>query len=113
MEVMTLAASRDSSSGPDATDIAVMLLALQELHSVDVTLTMCVDGAFASGGLLLIAAAVLKNPLSGGHLPSVSRSHRFPNRDSKTLEGALYKLLHELDNDCCSMWMQQTFRPDA
>lgn len=89
------------------------MLALQELHGVYVTVTLCPDGAYGSGGLLLAALAMLQKPLSGGALPSVSRSVPFPNSGSKNLEGALFKLLHELDNDCSTMWRQETFIPRA
>lgn len=83
------------------------MLALQDLHGVHVSLAMCPDGAFGSGGLLLVAGAVAQNPTPLGALRSVSRSRPFPNRDSVTLEGALFKLLHELDHDCSAMWQQE------
>jgi len=110
---VSLASSRGTQNGPDVTDVSALILAIQELHQAHVVVVMCPDGKFGSGGLILEAAASRASTTSGGAGRSVSRSVPFPNRNSKTLEGALFKLLHELDSDCTQMLWEQGKLPIA
>lgn len=103
-----LAVSRFSSSGPDATDISALLSALEGMHEVTVSLTISHAGVAGGGGLSVVAIATSRKALSSGVMRSVSRRHHFPNANSKTLEGTLYRLLMELDYDCSSFWQQET-----
>lgn len=102
-----MGSNRATSNGPDVTDVATLAAAIQSLHGVRVTLMMSPDGSYGEGGLLLLALAEKNDVPIGARQRSVSRRHRFPNVDSRTLEGALYKLLHELDNDCGAFWQQE------
>jgi hypothetical protein len=103
-----LAVSRFSSNGPDATDVSVMLAALEGVHEVNVSLTISHAGVQGGGGLSVVAIATSRRALPSGVMRSVSRRHHFPNANSKTLEGTLYRLLTELDYDCSSFWQQET-----
>lgn len=108
-----MASNRDSQHGPDVTDVAILILAIQELHAASVAILLCPDGKFGSGGLILEAIATAQRGMSGEAKRSVSRSVAFPNVNSKTFEGALFKLLHELDMDCTQMFWEQKVIPVA
>lgn len=102
-----LAASRDSLSGPDAMDVAIALAAIQDVYGVSVTILVSHGGRFGSGGLSLQAVASSAQVGRSGRVPSVSRRHRYPNDESKTLEGALFKLVYELERDCDQLWGEE------
>lgn len=97
-----------SSSGPDVMDVSACAAAIQSLHKVDVSLLMSPDGDFGEGGLSVVAVAVARETTSLGRPRSVSRKRHYPSNDAATLEGLLFRLLHELDNDCGSMWQQES-----
>lgn len=84
-----------------------MMKELGSLHQVYVNLDISLDGASGGSALYIVAMAVRMEGNVEGVPPSVSRRHKFPNRDSKTMSGAMYKLLVELDWDCSSMWRQE------
>lgn len=102
-----MAQSRDSSAGPDSMDVAIALAALQDVYAVSVTILVSHGGRYGSGGLTLQAVASRTELGRGGLLPSVSRRHRYPNDESKTLEGALFKLVFELERDCDQLWGEE------
>lgn len=76
-------------------------------HRVDLTLVMSPDGARDVGSLRLTMRATKQGVGLGGQHNSVSRSVWFPNWDSLTLEGAVFKLVYDLDRDCGAMWSQE------
>lgn len=96
-----------TSSGPDWRDVHAILIALGELHQVDVSLTMLPDGASAYGSLQIIATAWRKHASVGGARRSVSRKHPFPSSNHADIWSACMKLLYELDRDCSAMWEQK------
>lgn len=105
--VLPLASSRTSSNGPDVTDVGVMMAAIGELHAVAVKMEVLPGGGRELGYVILIALAV--GQVNGiAALPrSVSVKCVWPNRESKTFEGAMYKLCHELDAACSKeFWVQ-------
>lgn len=105
---MSLAVSRFSSNGPDATDVSATMAALEQMHEVSVSLTISHAGVPGGGGLSIVAVATSRRAINSGVMRSVSRRHHYPNANSSTLEGTLYKLLLELDYDCSSFWTQET-----
>jgi len=76
-------------------------------HGATVSVTIQLAGARASGHLELVAIATSQSALKTGQLRSVSRRHVYPNNDSKSLDGAIFKLLYEIDRDCGAMWTQR------
>lgn len=101
-----MASSRGTQNGPDWTDVTAMMEAVQELHSVGVTLLMSPDGMSGSSVLRVTAVATLKEPRGLVANSSVSRWRKWPSRDAKTFEGLVYRLLHEIDRDCGQFWHQ-------
>lgn len=109
MEVLPLASSRGTSNGPDVTDIAVMFHAIQELHGVVLNLSMSPAGELPDTRLALVAVATKDRRIDGVAVHSVSRKRFFPCGDSSTFEGCIFRLLHEIDRDCGTMWIQERF----
>lgn len=97
-----------TNSGPDWTDVANTLRAVEDMHQVKVSLLLQLDGARDFGCLEIIGMAVATNVSATGQRHSVSRKHWFPNQRNITFEGTCYNLLYELDKDCSSMWKQET-----
>jgi hypothetical protein len=86
-----------SSSGPDWMDIRTMLIAVGTLHSATVEVTLSPDGTGSTGGLKVELAAHFER-LPGSALPeSVIENVIWPNKDSRTVEGAVYNLIWKLD----------------
>jgi hypothetical protein len=77
---------------------------MQDYHSVDVTLVITRDGLSGFSGLRVTGVATRRMPAGVEARRSVSRWRRYPSNDAATLEGLLFRLVHELDNDCAEMW---------
>lgn len=101
---VSLASSPSKSNGPDAMDVAQSIAAIQDYHQVDVTLVITRDGLSGFSGLRITAVATRRMPAGLEARRSVSRWRRFPSNDVATMEGTLFRLVHELDNDCSEMW---------
>jgi hypothetical protein len=101
-----LAQSRGSSNGPDVTDIAQAMEAIASYHEVELTILATRNGSRGDGDLKLTVLAESRTGSRGGASSKVSRSAWYPNQQSKTLEGAIFKLLYETDLDCGAMWSQ-------
>jgi hypothetical protein len=97
-----------STNGPDWTDLEAMMRAMQALHSGHVALIVSPNGTgFGTG--VDIAASMLFERLPGSSLPEGVGCHvGWPNRTSATLEGACYKLLHELDYAISQVYQQES-----
>jgi len=102
-----LGLSHVSSNGPDWEDIQHALETIGGFHGASLSLTIQLAGARAAGHLEIIAVATTESALRGDQLRSVSRKHLYPNGQSRSLEGAMFKLLYELDKDCGSFWGQR------
>lgn len=98
--------NRGTSNGPDVTDIAQAMEAISSFHSVELTILLSRAGARGDGDLKVTVLAERRGDRPLMSLNKVSRSAWYPHRDVKTLEGALFKLLYELDRDCGQMWAQ-------
>lgn len=105
----TLGSRRGTLNGPDATDVAIMMQALGEMHQVNVSLLISPGGELPDYSLLVIALAEQRVASAGGMKRSVSVKSFFPDKRSRTFEGALYRLMHELDVECSSLWVQEQF----
>lgn len=108
-----MASSRGTQNGPDATDVTVLIHAIQELHGVRVSLTMSPAGELPDVRIQVVALATQERRGSAAAVQSVSRKRYYPSNDAVTLEGLLFRLLHELDMDCTSMWIQTAFDKSA
>lgn len=101
-----LALRKSSSTGPDWTDVLLLMTELEVLHAVDVSLQMSPDGARGATAVTVVALAVRRGAPTGEAPQSVSRRHHVPAGGVGTMAPACYKLLVELDWDCSSMWRQ-------
>lgn len=86
-----------------------MMAAMQSLHGVRVSLETSPDGDYGEGGLVIVAIAWRQTEGIGGQVRCASVKCRYPHRDTKTLEGAMYRLCHELDRECGKLWSQTSF----
>lgn len=76
-----------------------------------VNLTMSPAGDLPDVRIQVVALATQERRSGVERVQSVSRKRFYPSVDAKTLEGLLFRLLHELDMDCTSMWIQNAFEP--
>jgi len=103
-----MASKRDLSSGLDVMDVTRLMKQVEDLHKVQLNLVMSLDGAFQPYRLQVVCVATQTNPSSTGRRRSVSRKRFFPTYEALTLEGLLFRLVHETDHDCTAMWDQET-----
>jgi len=82
--------------------------AIATFHSAELTIVLSRAGARGDGDLKVTCIAERRGDAKQGARSRVSRSAWFPHRAVKTLEGALFKLLYEVDMDCGQMWAQMT-----
>jgi hypothetical protein len=87
-------------------DVVQLCRSIEHYHGVTVTLVMSPDGLSGFSHLKVTAVATRKMPTSLEARRSVSRSRVFPSNDAVTLEGLMFRLVNELDNDCSAMWEQ-------
>lgn len=85
-------------------DVAQAIASIEDYHQVDVTLVITRDGLSGFSGLRITAAATRRMPRGVEAKRSVSRWRRYPENANASLEGTLFRLVHELDNDCAEMW---------
>lgn len=107
MEVIPLASKRDWVSGIDALEVTALMYAIESLHGVRVNLLVSLDGGFKPYRMQLTAIAERTTASPTGLKRSVSRKRFYPSVDAASLEGLMYRLLHELDHDCGEMWRQE------
>ena len=107
--VPSLGSKEAYSAGIDWMEVTVLINAIEALHAVDVSLLMSLDGAFKPYRMQVIAVAARKMVGPTGQKRSVSRKRFFPSVDATTMAGLCYRLLHELDGDCGTMWTQEEF----
>lgn len=85
-----------STNGPDWTDVAMLVRAMESYHGASLSLVMLSDGSSASSTLRI--NVVLSRPaLPGTQAPAVGLTTVWPNRQNRTMEGCVFRLLHELD----------------
>ena len=98
---------RASSTGPDWTDIAMTLRELEKLHQVWISLRVLNGGSRHSNGLRIIAAAFTNVLVVQGETGIVTQVGEWPNKDTASLEGTVYRLLLELDHKLsATVWEQ-------
>jgi hypothetical protein len=97
-----------STTGPDWTDVEMMMRALSSLHSGEVGLTILAVGPGSSGGVS-VAASIMFNVLPGSSLPPcVSVVKDWPCTNHVELAAHCFALLHELDYEISKVYNQET-----
>jgi len=104
---------RESSTGPDWTDLRAMMIAIGGLHTAAVELTVSPLGT-GSTGCVKIEAAAHFDLLPGSSLPeSVLVNVEWPSQKAKSLCEAAYNLLWQLDYQISKVYEQMTLLPRA
>lgn len=86
-----------SSNGPDMTDIAMMMGALETLHECRVSLTATTLGQGHEGILHLRLVARFEVLPGSAHPPAVEVNSQWPNSLGTDLEGTWFRGLYDLD----------------
>lgn len=86
-----------STNGPEMTDVSATWWQFEQLHQCSITMLVELDGSTGGCGLYVSAVAVQKRPVRLEEAGIGSATIRFPHRDHRTFEGALLKLLYQLD----------------
>lgn len=101
-----MASSRVTQNGPDWTDIAATMRAVELYHNVTVGIHLSVPLTAQEGRVRVIAVATRNGYVPVGVRPSVSRSLMIGSSAVLTDTATIFRLLHELDRDCGQMWEQ-------
>jgi hypothetical protein len=101
-----------SGNGPDSSDVATAMRAIEGMHGVYLSLVVSPVGEYGEGGLEVVCVATRTQGLNGVAASSVSRKRRFPCGDATTFEGLLLRLVYEIDLDCGKFW-EQARLPEA
>lgn len=102
-----------STSGPDWTDVAMLMSAIGSLHGAEVVVAVTTPTQGHNGWLVILVEAHF-TLLPGSSLPEViGVTGAWPNGKGKTLEGEVYNLVYELDYRIGQVYEQQSFLPKA
>lgn len=95
--------------GPDWMDVLITMRAIEDFHSVSLTLTL-VPGVFAGpAGILTIAARSVSKDASLMGSVVLAMSGEWPCKDHKEMEACVYAGLLTIDSSLSSkVWEQKT-----
>lgn len=100
-------------TGPDWTDIEVMLRALSALHSGHAGVTILPLGIGSSGGLS-VACSMMFDLLPGSSLPPcITTESDWPCNSHAELASHVYAGLHKLDFEISKVYQQESLWKDA
>lgn len=96
-----------SMTGPDWTDVEMMMRSIGSLHSGRVGFTVLPSGTGATGGLE-VGCSILFDLLPGSSLPeSVSTVSRWPCAEHRELSAHVFAGLHRLDYEISKVYNQE------
>lgn len=96
------------SSGPDWTDVEMLMRAIGSVHSAHVAVIVSPAGTGFNGGVDVAASALFER-LPGSSLPeSVGVTKAWPCATHKTLASHAFALLHELDYAIGKVYKQES-----
>jgi hypothetical protein len=84
-------------NGPDMQDCSLWAKELEENHNCTITVLLELGGSIVGSHWLVHALAVPRGALNAREEAMPAVYVRFPHRDHKTFEGALFQLLVLLD----------------
>lgn len=100
---------RASSTGPDWTDISLMLRELEKLHNVWISMRVLNAGSRHSNGLRIVCSAFTNVLISNADTGVVLLTAEWPNPNNGSMEGSMFRLLCEMDAKLSGeMWFQTT-----
>jgi hypothetical protein len=95
------------TSGPDWTDVEMLLRSIGGVHSADVAVIVTPSGTGATGGLEVVASALF-HTLPGSALPPAVQVMRgWPCSSHRVLAAHSFALLHELDFAISEVYKQE------
>jgi len=96
-----------STSGPDWTDVEMMLRSLSALHSGHAGVTILPRGTGSTGGLS-VACSIMFDVLPGSSLPPiVSTESLWPCNDHAELPAHVFAGLHRLDFEISKVYKNE------
>jgi hypothetical protein len=96
-----------STSGPDWTDVEMMMRAISAFHSANAGITILPRGIGATGGLS-VGASCMFNVLPGSSIPeAVTITKDWPCSQHADLASHCFALLHELDFKISTMYQNE------
>lgn len=99
---------QQSNNGPDWTDIGIYLGELEALHRGECTLIIS-RATTGDSSAVLVTVHVMSNEPGPGLKPrELALKHTWPTARSKTFEGLIFRLLHELDATLSREWWKQS-----
>ena len=102
-----------SSSGPDWTDVAMLMNAIGSLHGCQVVLTVTA-GTQGHNGQLEVLAEARFELLPGSSLPRVVVIREpWPSKRQREFEAAAYNAIWQLDYQISKVYEQMTLLPQA
>jgi len=100
-----------STNGPDWTDIASLMSAIEVMHTCRVSLIVTAGSQGHNGGIHVVALAVFDR-LPGSGIPKQAEAKGdFPTARTKTFDGLCYALVFELDYAIQQLYEQQLMQP--
>lgn len=109
---VTLAVSRGTSNGPDATDVVTAIQAFEEMNSVLIVVTLRPTRGGASADVWLEGKAMSRHDASGVRSLLAFASVKCLGSRHKTLDTATLALLYALDFQLAQAEFDKT-RPEA
>lgn len=91
-------------SGPDWTDLEMMMRALEGVHACDVVLTFSPAGIGSTGGATLTALAHFDAVPGGSLIEPMKVEGHWPEMYGRTIEGLAFDLLWKLDWKISEAW---------
>lgn len=97
----------EPSTGPDWTDVEMLMRAIGGLHSGHVAVIVSPDGIGSTGGVD-VAASIIFDALPGSSLPSSVVAHSvWPCKTHKTLAAHAFSVLHDLDVEISKVYRNE------
>lgn len=96
-----------SVSGPGWWDIAQIIAEIEKTHQCIVYLMVLHDGQRGAPALRILCTATREAQINPSMEGSVGTDGRFPCADHKTMEGAVWECLFQLEMACTRAWWDQ------
>jgi len=96
-----------SMNGPDMVDITAYLVAIDNMNKCSTSLLLLVGGTVLAPSLSVTVCSVSNECGVEGPKWTLGTSYQWPNRESKTFAGSVYRALVEQDKQISSRSMQE------
>jgi hypothetical protein len=84
--------------GPDISDVATMMKAMETLHNVSMRVSLQPAGLAHDVCLNVVVQATTTAGILGTEVPTaIELVGRWPNGENQTMDGFMFRLLHQMD----------------